>query len=72
MSNERLTTEHCKNIGKTELHAYMPGQGMRQLQTFVYFLDVIALQNIYITYGYFHVLTAHSVIKKKRQTSTAG
>ena len=47
MSIQRRIKEHCKNIWKTEVQAYMSGQGMRQLQNFVYFLGKIALQNIY-------------------------
>jgi hypothetical protein len=65
-----LQKEHCKTIGKSELQTHMTGQGIRPFQTLVYSLDMIALQNIYITYDYFHILTAHSMIDKRRWIST--
>jgi hypothetical protein len=67
--------ETCdKNITDTlerHLQTHLTGQGVRPLQTFTYFQDVIALSNINITLDYFPILiAAHIVMYEKIWTRT--
>jgi hypothetical protein len=67
-SDDRLQASN-KNIAKTSKRLNCKHNDW-PLQTFVHFLDMTALRNIYITQDYFTILTAYSETNENGWTGT--
>jgi len=62
--------EHDKNLRNIQLQTRLNNQGVGPLKSLVDFLDKTVFWNIHITYDYFPIVPAHSLIKEKGWAST--